>query len=723
MAATRPAALLMRKRNVLLLGSIGLLLATAAGAYLGGVRGLAVLAASAACLLVLLWVGVNLFRRFLWRVGRKLAFSYFLIGVLPIPLVVVLIGVALYLLSGTLVGHLFRDTVLELHDEAEESTTAALERFRRGGPMPAREGDLRLAYYRDGRRVGGDPTLPREWPAWVVEPGRGEGLSRHVPFAVLDGGRVTLAAGVEGQGMAALGVFAGELDRQLRERSGIWVDLIQEDSRAESIDVEVFGRQVGLNVPGGGRSELKGQFFGTVGRELPWLDRPLLTWFDLLGTARPLAPAAPSRAAAPGAGSAPAAPAQAAATGSPAAATAPGTTAAAPTATPAADAAPNTGGANIAAVLNATPRNVYRQVVSSTEEVNAAAWVALLVVAFLLFDIYAAATLMALFLIYGLSRAVNRLSRVTDAVRRGDFSVRIPVRRKDQLGELQRSYNEMAESLGQLVTATAQKESLENELQVARELQQSLLPSSLTTTEAVELASYFEPSAAIGGDYFDLLKLDDGKLVVVVADVSGHGLSAGLRMAMLKAALVMLVEQRLAAQEVFARLDRLVREGQGNAGGRPLVTATLAVFDPATGALELTNAGHVPTYCLRQGVVEEILLPSPPLGVLDDRYAHRSLRLVPGDLVVLLSDGLIETADEDGEPFGFEQVEETLRGGGSATVVRDRLLAAVAAHADGRPPADDRTLVVLRYLSVATAATAAPPPAREAEAPEPVGAA
>ena len=280
----------------------------------------------------------------------------------------------------------------------------------------------------------------------------------------------------------------------------------------------------------------------------------------------------------------------------------------------------------------------------------------------------------------------------------------------------------MAERLGKLVTAPAQKESLEKELQVARELQQSLLPSSLTTTEAVELASYFEPSAAIGGDYFDLIKLPDGKLVVVVADVSGHGLSAGLRMAMLKAALVMLVEQRLAAHEVFSRLDRLVREGQGNAGGRPLVTATLAILDTATGTLELTNAGHVPTYCLRQGKVEEILLPSPPLGVLGDRYAQRTVHLAPGDLVVWLSDGLVETADEDGEPFGFDMVESTLRGGGSATAVRDRLLAAVAAHAAGQPPADDRTLVVLRYLPVATA-TRARDQAREAEAPAPIGAA
>jgi serine phosphatase RsbU (regulator of sigma subunit) len=669
----------MRKRHALLLGLIGLLLATATAAFLAGVEELALLAASAAALLVLIWAGVKVFRRFLWRVGRKLAFSYFLIGVLPIPLVIVLAGVALYLLAGTLVGHLFRDTILTVHDEVEEATAVAFERFRRGDALPSREGDVIFGLYSKGRRVGGATGLPAAWPEWLVEPGKGEGISRHVPFVLLDDGRVTVAAGIEGDGVAALGVFATDLDRELRERSGIWVDLIAEDSQDEKkkVDVEIFGREVGLQVPGTPRTELKGEFFGTAGRELPWLDRPLLTWFDVLGQARPL----PGKAAS-GTGS---------------------------------------GGVRMVAVLNATPRNVYRQVVSSTEEVNAVAWAALLVVAFLLFDIYAVATLMALFLIYGLSRAVNRLSRATDAVRRGDFSVRIPVRRKDQIGELQRGYNEMAGSLQELVAATAQKESLEKELQIARELQQSLLPSSLTTTEAVELASYFEPSAAIGGDYFDLLKQPDGSLVVIVADVSGHGLPAGLRMAMLKAALLMLVEQGLPAAEVFARLDKLVREGQGNAGGRPLVTATLASFFPSTGELELTNAGHVPTYCLRDGRVEEILLPSPPLGVLGDRYARRALRLAPGDLVVWLSDGLVETADADGEPFGFDKIEATLAGGGSATEVRDRLLAAVASHAGGRPPADDRTLVVLRYLPVTAGVRARQ--AREAAETATVGAA
>jgi serine phosphatase RsbU (regulator of sigma subunit) len=106
----------------------------------------------------------------------------------------------------------------------------------------------------------------------------------------------------------------------------------------------------------------------------------------------------------------------------------------------------------------------------------------------------------------------------------------------------------------------------------------------------------------------------------------------------------------------------------------------------------------VPTYVLCDGKVQEIMLPSPPLGVLGDRYAHCEVQLKPGDLVVWLSDGLIETADPSGEPFGFDQVERVLAGGGTASQVRDRLLAKVAAHSQGAPPADDRTLVVLRYL-------------------------
>ena len=350
----------------------------------------------------------------------------------------------------------------------------------------------------------------------------------------------------------------------------------------------------------------------------------------------------------------------------------------------------------LAAHLNGTPRTVLRHLFSSAAEIDAFAWGTLLIVAFLLFDVYAAAALMAIFMIVGLSRAVNRLSRATEAVRRGDFGVRIPVRRRDQVGDLQRSFNEMAGNLETLVDTAAQKELLEKELALARNLQKSLLPTDLPAGGGIEFSSLFEPSAAIGGDYFDVLRLSEDELAVVIADVSGHGLSSGLRMAMLKAALLILVEETRQPEEILRRLDAVVRS---NGESRFFVTATLGLFNIKTGSLVLTNTGHPPTYRVRGPEVEEILLPSSPLGGLGRHYGSRTLELAPGDVVVWLSDGLIEATDRAGEPFGYDSVAASLAGaaGESAVDVRNRLLTAVERHAAGQPAGDDRTLMVMRY--------------------------
>jgi sigma-B regulation protein RsbU (phosphoserine phosphatase) len=230
-------------------------------------------------------------------------------------------------------------------------------------------------------------------------------------------------------------------------------------------------------------------------------------------------------------------------------------------------------------------------------------------------------------------------------------------------------------------------------------VQQSLIPTNLPEGEAVEFSTLFEPSAAIGGDYFDVLRLSDQELAVVVADVSGHGLPTGLRMAMVKAALGILVVETHEADEILRRLDGTVRSGD-SAGeeARFFVTATFAKVDFREGRVELTNAGHPPTYHLRGGEVEEILLPGSPLGGLGTSYGHATLELESGDAVIWLSDGLIEAADGADEPFGYDQVRATLAGPcESAAQVRDRLLAAVEAHTGGRPARDDRTLVVMRY--------------------------
>ena len=608
-------------------------------------------------LVLLLWGLWRAYRSFLWKVGRRLAFSYFLLGVLPIPLLLLLLSVLGYLLCGFFLGHLYRDAVQSLQVELDAAAQARLDAFTgRRPPVGGGEGDVVFGYYRGGKRIAGDPRTPAAWPAWteVRKPaGRGAQWEQVPSFVSPGDGRPTLAAVASREGEGVVALYAGDLDLEISQRANLWIETYRsDDPDLEVISLSMGDRKIPLQHIRKDQQALEAtRFFKKLSNGEKFWDDPILWWGEISG---PLVDLASGREVSE----------------------------------------------YLAANLNGTPRTVLRYLFSSAAEIDALAWFTLFVVAFLLFDVYAAAALMAVFMIVGLSRAVNRLSRATEAVRRGDFSVRIPVRRRDQVGDLQRSFNEMAGNLETLVDTAAQKEVLEKELALARKLQESLLPSNLPAGGGVEFATLFEPSAAIGGDYFDVLRISEHELAVVIADVSGHGLSSGLRMAMLKAALLILIEETREPEEILRRLDSVVRS---NRESRFFVTATLGMIDLETGILRLTNAGHPPTYRVRGAEVEEVLLPSSALGGLGRNYGKATLTLQPGDVVVWLSDGLIEATNAADEPFGYESVAQTLAGtpGESAAAVRNRLLAAVERHAGGQPLTDDRTLMVLRYGGVA----------------------
>ncbi len=653
----------MRSTRVLIVaGAVALLIVIAEldVPFVSGCATAIVALATIAFLLWLLWRG---FRAFLWRVGRRLAFSYFLLGVLPIPLLAVLAVVAAYLLSGLFLGHLYRDAARGLEDELAVQARERLVDLAARRSTPETSGGTAFAYYRDGRRVAGDGRAPAVWPAWVAARGPESGVRESSPtLYTLPDGSPTLAATAADDGRGVL-AFAPDVDQSLRRHTDFWVEVaVPEPGEEDVVDVDVGGKRIPLQLSlEGQRSGEAQRFFGQPGAAAGWRERPLLWWGE---TSRALVDLATGRT-------------------QPRFAT---------------------------ATLNATPLVVQRHLVSSSADIDAAAWAVLLGVGALLLNVYAVAAVMAIVIIVALSHAVNRLSSATARVRAGDFSVRIPVRRRDQVGDLQRSFNEMAQNLEALVATAAQKEALEKELAIARELQRSLIPHDLPTREGVEFSSLFEPSAAIGGDYFDVLSFGDRQIAVVVADVSGHGLSSGLRMAMIKAALHILVLEQKDAVEILGHLDALVRS---DPEGRVFVTATFARIDLATGTLEITNAGHPPTYLLRRGKVEEILLPGSPLGGLGHTYGRRTVDLERGDVVVWLSDGLIEAAAADGTPFGYERVAAALADGPeagddgpAAQVVRNRLLAAVDRHSGGQPVQDDRTLVVMRYGGEAAAAQA-----------------
>jgi HAMP domain-containing protein len=605
---------------------------------------------AAGTVLLVLWLFWRAYRSFLWKVGRRLAFSYFLLGVLPIPMLLLLAGVLAYLLSGFFLGHLYRDAVRSLQGELDSRAGALAEAHARSGPprrgVEEEEGVI-FGFYRDGRRIAGDARTPADWPSWVEAPREDEDMAR---FVAREDGTPTLMGTATRQGLGVVAFRIADLDLELSRRSELWVETYRsDDPDLDVISLEIWGgRKLPLQHLRKDQQAVEAaKFFKRLSAGERFWDDPVLWWGEITG---PLLDAGDGR--------------------------------------PVVD--------YLAANLNGTPRTVLRHLFSSAPEIDSFAWITLLVLSFLLFDVYAVAALMAVFMIVGLSRAVNRMSRATEAVRRGDFSVRIPVRRRDQVGDLQRSFNEMAGNLETLVAAGAQKELLDKELALARNLQKSLIPHDLPAIGGVEFATLFEPSAAIGGDYFDVLRLSERELAVIIADVSGHGLATGLRMAMLKAALLILIEQTGEPEEILRRLDTVVRS---HGGSRVFVTATLGLLDLKTGSLRLTNAGHPPCYRLRGSRVEEILLPGSPLGGLGHTYGRATLQLEPGDVVVWLSDGLIEATNAAGEPFGYEKVIEALAGveGDGAAQVRDRLLAAVERYAAGEPPGDDRTLVVMRY--------------------------
>ncbi|HXH93955.1 MAG TPA: SpoIIE family protein phosphatase [Thermoanaerobaculia bacterium] len=323
-------------------------------------------------------------------------------------------------------------------------------------------------------------------------------------------------------------------------------------------------------------------------------------------------------------------------------------------------------------------------------------FMSVLVVLLLVF--YAMAVLFAAVLIFSITRAVNRIEKGTKAVERGDFTYRIAMKPHNQLGEMAQSFDRMTESIAALLVNVAENERLQSEIEIAASIQRNLLPKEGPQFRGVSFSAHFEPTASIGGDYYDVFNIDKTRLAVAIGDVSGHGLSTGLVMAMVKAAITTLVEEGAEETSLFHRLNDLVFRSTER---RAFMTLAFTIFDLEKGTIRHTNAGHLYPYLLREGQRPRgIEVPSLPLGVRSTISTHTAeVDLHEGDAIVYLSDGIVEAQDENGEPFGFDHLEALLTESTdrSPSTIRDRILEAVARHCGTRPADDDRTVMILRF--------------------------
>lgn len=334
----------------------------------------------------------------------------------------------------------------------------------------------------------------------------------------------------------------------------------------------------------------------------------------------------------------------------------------------------------------------------------------------MLLMMYGVAALFAAVLIFSISRAVNRIEKGTRAVERGDFTYRIKMKRHNQLGAMAQSFDSMTASIASLLSTVSEKERLQSEIAIAASIQRNLLPKEGPKFRGVSFSAHFEPTTSIGGDYYDVFNLDKSRLAVAIGDVSGHGLSTGLVMAMVKAAMTTLVEEGADEVSLFRRLNELVYRSTER---RAFMTLAFTIFDLERGTIRHTNAGHLYPYLLRDGATAAISIecPSLPLGVREQMTTRTvEVPLLEGDSIVYLSDGIVEAQDENGDPLGFDQLESLLaaQSDRSPSALRDTILDAVARHSGTRPADDDRTVMVLRFDRLLTLAEREPVPDQNA---------
>ena len=248
-----------------------------------------------------------------------------------------------------------------------------------------------------------------------------------------------------------------------------------------------------------------------------------------------------------------------------------------------------------------------------------------------------------------------------------------------------------------LVEARFQQERLERELQLAMEIQQRFQPTAPPVVAGYEFQGISFPCYEIGGDYYDFIQRDDGRLVIALGDVSGKGPAAALLLSSLHAAIHAQTGSHDTLVETISAVNRYLAD---NIPPNRFVTLFYAELDPESGALSFLNAGHNPPLIVHAaGTVEQLASGGLPLGIKADAdYREGRTTMQMGDVLCIYSDGVTEAASPNGEEFGPTRLYEVVSRNvdASAAGIRDRIESALTKFSQGTQAADDITLVIVK---------------------------
>jgi sigma-B regulation protein RsbU (phosphoserine phosphatase) len=347
---------------------------------------------------------------------------------------------------------------------------------------------------------------------------------------------------------------------------------------------------------------------------------------------------------------------------------------------------------------------MYGRMLQPSGDVSAVAtFLFLLTFGILFLIIQGSALLIGGLLARSITSAVHELFTGTERIRQGDFAHRIRIDTNDQLGDLADSFNRMSGSIEHLLHVQREKQRLDDELRIARDIQKSLLPTTLPALAGLTVADLCEPAREVGGDYYDFFELGGRRIGVLVADVSGKGTSAALYMAELKGLMLALSHAEPSPRKLLIDVNRRLVDQLDN---RSFITMTYAVIDLDAGTLTCARAGHTPLIVVSGGKSDVIVPQGMVVGLripgaerrFEDLLQDHTREIRPGDLVVLYTDGITEAMDAEGELFGDAALARVLAANHHLEVagIRERVLREVRAFVGDAEPHDDMTMIVLK---------------------------
>jgi len=607
---------------------------------------------------------VQIKRRLLWRVRRKLILSYIFIGVIPSLLILVF-----FLFAGSLVfmnvsAYLFKDGYDAIVDSARLSAQAAATEIARN-PDSAVETIERVHRIRSPMYPsvsvaylwpGGDSVTIGPWerlrapdalPAWLTDdvfagsfgvpvkdsPGEEDLIVRAV---------VKVGPGGSGGAVVVDVPIDGQVTHQLHEQTGVRLENVLDGAYAST-------------------STRATTTASEDGRSVPVLFERSLAQIEVVDWANG-----------------------------------------------------KKGGHRDLAVLTYRVRELYKHLssaqamlVSSNLRLSDGLLLVLGLIGVMFLIIEAAALVMGLALARSITSSVHELFMGTERVRQGDFTHRINIESKDQLGELADSFNQMTGSIENLLLTAAEKKRLEEELRIARQIQMSLLPRGPLDFPGISMTALCVPAREVGGDYYDFFHVGDRQLGVLIADVSGKGTSAALYMAELKGLMLSLSQIYKSPRQLLMEVNRIISE---NLDTRSFITMTYGLLDLAKGTMTFARAGHTPMVYLRGDVgggTAQVLAPSGIVVGLRIPGANEKFSelleedrfdLHKGDVLVLNTDGITEAMDAASDLFGDARLSRLITEHGHLDTadLRERILREIEAFVGGADQHDDMTMILIK---------------------------